>query len=126
MSVGDILQVGSNLFMVDRFGFEKIGSGRKLRKLATPYGKNQQAMLAEAGDSLKGMRDPAKLAQAIVKMRSFQKMVGNSVDMVKDALIALEEGNAIVRFDDDLFYEMRDEAERLMFPRRRASTRRRG
>jgi hypothetical protein len=97
------------------------------RKTAmTPYEKNQKAMLAEAGDSLKRMYDPFKLAQAIVKMRSFKKMVGSSVDMVKDALIALEEGGAIRRLDDDLFFEMRDEAERLMFPQRRASTRRRG
>ena len=92
----------------------------------TSYEKNQKAMLAEAGNSLKGMYDPAKLAQAIVKMRSFKEMVGNSVDMVKDALIALEEGGAIRRLDDDLFFQMRDEAERLMFPSRRASTRRRG
>lgn len=103
------------------------GTRTATRKTAmTPYEKNQKAMLAEAGDSLKRMYDPAKLAQAIVKMRSFKKMVGSSVDMVKDALIALEEGGAIRRLDDDLFFQMRDEVERLMFPRRRASTRRRG
>ena len=87
-----------------------------------PFTINQEAMVAEAGDRLKRIYDPAKLAKEIVKLKSFKKMVGRSVDMVKDALIALEEKGAIRRFDDDTFFELRDEVEILMKFRKRAHT----
>ena len=87
----------------------------------TPFAINQEAMVAEAGDRLKRMYDPAKLAKEIVKLKSFKKMVGRSVDMVKDALLALEEESVIRRFDDDMFGELRDEIEILMKFRKRGS-----
>ena len=112
-------EITNILRWIDKMGWTSgmASSGRMRRKLAmTPYEKNQKAMLMEAGDRLRRMYDPIKLAQTIAKMRSFKRMVGSSVDMVKDALIALEEGGAIRVLDDDLFFEMRDEVERLMFP----------
>jgi hypothetical protein len=87
---------------------------KRQKRATTPYQQNQQALIAEAGNKLQRLYDPSQLAAAIVKLRSFQKMVGRSRDMVKDALIALEDGGAIRKLDDDLFYELRDEVERLM------------
>ena len=90
--------------------------GKKADKEAKllPYEINQNAMIEEAGSKLMQERDPLALAKKIVKLRSFKKMVGSSEDMVKDALLALEDGDVIRKFDDDTFFELRDETERLM------------
>jgi len=109
--IGDLLGVKlpSGMFASDQ------SAGRTAK---SPYTVNQEAMAAEAGNSLSRESDPIKLAAKIVKLKSFKKMVGRSRDMVKDALMALEESKVIRRFDDDLFSDLREEVERLMGWRR--------
>lgn len=73
-----------------------------------PYVVNRRAMAAEAGDSLKSITNVPKLAVAIFKLKSFRRMVGTSQDMIKDALLALEEAGAIAALEEDPFYKLRD------------------
>lgn len=74
----------------------------------TPYAVNRKAMAIEAGDSLKSIVSVPKLARAIFKLKSFRRMVGTSQDMIKDALLALEETGAIAELETDTFHSLRN------------------
>lgn len=85
---------------------------RAADKTATPYEENQKAMVREAGKKLQDTysKSMAKvvvdLTKAVSGLKSFHVMVEGSRDMVKDALLALEEGGALPKLDDDTFSEL--------------------
>jgi hypothetical protein len=73
-----------------------------------------EAAKAEAGERLVALWDPKEIALEVAVLDCVVEYVGKSLDLPKDALMALEEAKVIRRLPDDMFFDARDELTDLL------------